>query len=79
MDELRRVAPMFAGDAADLEAAQLDEQAASQNRVEFAWTPPDGRATYHVTVERFDWLLPIAGEADAIVWVPTHAEVVALR
>jgi hypothetical protein len=32
-----------------------------------------------VTVERFGWLLPIAGDANSIVWVPTHAEVIAHR
>jgi len=30
-------------------------------------------------VERFEWLLPIAGGADSIVWVPTHAEIIAQR
>lgn len=79
MDELRRVAPAFAGDAADLEAAPMDQEAASENRAVFAWSSPDGRATYRVTVEKFDWLLPIAGEKDAIVWVPTHVEIVSHR
>src|SRR5579871_6365169 len=79
IDELRRVAPASAGDAADVEAVPMDEETATQNREVFAWTSPDGRATYRVTVERFGWLLPIAGEADSIVWVPTYAEVIAHR
>lgn len=62
MDELRRLAPTFAGDSADLEALPLDTESESAQRVVFAWTSPDGMATYHVTVERFGWLLPIAGE-----------------
>jgi len=77
VDELRRVAPVFTGDSGDLEAVPLDTESASAQRVVFAWTSPDGRATYHITVERFSWLLPIAGEAESIVWVPTHAEVIA--
>ncbi|GAC1642569.1 MAG: hypothetical protein NVS9B14_24120 [Candidatus Acidiferrum sp.] len=78
-DELRRVAPVFTGDAADLDAVPMDEEAAADNRAVFAWESPDGRATYRVTVERFEWLLPIAGAKDAIVWVPTHVEVVSHR
>ncbi len=79
MDELRRVAPMFAGEAADLEAVPMDQETASENRATFTWNSPDGRASYRVTVERFEWLLPIAGEEDAIVWVPTHVEAVSYR
>jgi hypothetical protein len=79
MDELRRVAPAFAGNSNDMEALPLDTESASENRAVFVWTSPDGKASYRVTVERFAWLLPIAGEADAIVWVPTHAEILARR
>lgn len=79
IDELRRVAPAFAGEAADLEAVPMDQEAGSENSVVFAWSSPDGRATYRVTVERFDWLLPIAGKEDAIVWVPTNVEIVSHR
>src|SRR5262249_35414650 len=77
MDELRRIAPAFAGNSGDLEALPLGTESESGQRVVFAWTSSDGRATYRITVERFEWLLPIAGEADSIVWVPTHAEVIA--
>jgi len=79
MDELRRVAPAFAGNEADVEALPLDAEPASENHAVFVWTSPDGKASYRVTVERFEWLLPIAGGADSIVWVPTHAEVIAQR
>ena len=77
MDELRRVLPAFAGNLADMEALPLDAESSSENRAVFVWTSPDGKASYRVTVERFGWLLPIAGETDAIVWVPTHAEIIA--
>src|SRR5256885_1479466 len=79
MDELRRVAPAFAGNEADVEALPLDAEPASEKRAMFVWTSPDGKASYRVTVERFEWLLPIAGEAHSIVWVPTHAEIIAQR
>ena len=79
MDELKRVAPAFAGSSSDMEVLPLDTESASENRAVFVWTSPDGRASYRVTVERFEWLMPIAGEADSIVWVPTHAESIAQR
>lgn len=78
-DELRRVSPAFAGNEADVDALPLDAEPASENRAVFVWTSPDGKASYRVTVERFEWLLKIAGDADAIVWVPTHAEIIAQR
>jgi len=79
MDELKRVAPAFAGSSSEMEGLPLDTESASENRAVFVWTSPDGRASYRVTVERFEWLMPIAGEADSIVWVPTHAESIAQR
>jgi hypothetical protein len=79
MDEMKRAAPAFAGGAADLEALPLDTDSEDAGRVVFVWSSPDGRATYRITVERFDWLLPIAGEVNSIVWVPTHAEVLTHR
>jgi hypothetical protein len=79
MDELRRVAPAFGGNSGDLEALPLDTESASAERAVFVWSSPDGRATYRVIVERFGWLLPIAGDSNAIVWVPTHAEIIAHR
>ena len=79
MDEMKRVAPAFASASSDLEALPLDEESVKAERAVFVWSSPDGRATFRVTVERFGWLLPIAGDANSIVWVPTHAEVIAHR
>jgi hypothetical protein len=79
MDEMKRVAPAFAGGATDLEALPLDAESEDVGRAVFVWSSPDGRATYRVTVERFSWLLPIAGEVKSIVWVPTRVEVMTHR
>ena len=80
VDEMKRLAPALDGASPDLDAlppdAEPDDEA---GRAVFVWSSLDGRATYRVTVERFGWLLPIAGDADSIVWVPTHAEVIAHR
>ena len=70
-EELWRLAPDFSGDGFELNVASGDFDANGGNRVTFEWAPRDGRAIYRVTVERFEWLLPIAKNTEAIVWVPT--------
>ena len=77
-EELKRIAADFAADATQLNAVDVTERAdgiGGAKRVAFEWTPLDGRATYRVTVERFEWLLPMAKDADAVVWVPTVTEI----
>jgi len=76
--ELKRIAVDFADDATELNVVDPGEGAAASDgskKVAFEWTPLDGRATYRVTVERFEWLLPIAKDANAVIWVPTITEI----
>ena len=74
-EELWRLAPEYSGGGFELDAIGAETTANDGNRVTFEWAPLDGRAVYRVTVERFDWLLPIAREAKGIVWVPTSTEI----
>lgn len=77
-EELKRIAADFTDDAWELRVMDLGEAAdgsGDAKRVAFEWTPLDGQATYRVTLERFDWLLPIAKDANAVVWVPTVTEI----
>jgi len=75
-EELKRLAADFADDAAALTAANTGESFdGGAKKLTFEWTPLDARATYRVTVARFEWLLPIAGDAEAVVWVPTATEI----
>ncbi len=74
-EELWRLAPEYSGDGFELNAISAEPIASGGNRVTFEWTPLDGRALYRVTVERFDWLLPIAKNSESIVWVPTSTEI----
>jgi hypothetical protein len=74
-EELWRLAPEYSGDGFELNASNAEPSANDGNRVTFEWAPMDGRALYRVTVERFDWLLPIARDTEAIVWVPTSTEI----
>jgi hypothetical protein len=74
-EELWRLAPDYSGDGFELNAVSADAIADGGERVVFEWTPPDGRAIFRVTVERFAWLLPIAKKTEAIVWVPTSTEI----
>jgi len=74
-EELQRIAADFAGDATELNLAEPREGEGGAKQAEFEWTPLDGRATYRVRVERFAWLLPVAKDADAVIWVPTMTEI----
>jgi hypothetical protein len=76
-EELKRIASSFPGDATELDTINLGHasEGGSAKKVAFEWTPIDGRATYRVTLERFGWLLPIAKDADGVVWVPTTIEI----
>src|ERR1700756_659249 len=74
-EELWRLAPGYSGDGLELNAISGETHAAGGDRVTFEWASMDGRAVYRVTVERFDWLLPIASDTEAIVWVPTSTEI----
>jgi hypothetical protein len=74
-EELWRLAPEYSGDGFELNAISAEPIASGGNRVTFEWAPLDGRALYRVTVERFDWLLPIAKNSESIVWVPTSTEI----
>ena len=76
-EELKRLAVDFAEGATQLNAAIGDGATGGDGakKAAFEWTPLDGRATYRVTVERFEWLLPMAKDANAVVWVPTKTEI----
>ena len=74
-EELWRLAAEYSGDGFELNAISAEPVANGGNRLTFEWAPMDGRALYRVTVERFDWLLPIAKDSESIVWVPTSTEI----
>jgi len=74
-EELWRLAPDFSGDSLEMSKMESGADPIDGSRLTFEWTPMDGRATYRVTVVRFEWLKPIAKTTDAIVWVPTSAEI----
>lgn len=73
--ELRRIAPDFAGDRLDLVSLNTSAQTKSAKQAEFSWASLDGSASYRITVQRFDWLKPLAGRASSIVWTPTRVEI----
>lgn len=74
-EELWRLAAEYSGDGFELNAISAEPVRNGGNRVTFEWAPMDGRALYRVTVERFDWLLPIAKDSESMVWVPTSTEI----
>ena len=74
-EELWRLAADYSGDGFEMNEVKADAISNGANGVTFEWAPLDGRALYRVTVQRFDWLLPIARNIESIVWVPTSIEI----
>ena len=74
--EMQRLAPEFSGYEFELPSLPLEKEADSSNRAVFSYTPIDGRTTYRITLRRYAWLLPIAGDAPSIVWVPARTEII---
>jgi hypothetical protein len=77
--EMRRIAPDFAGYQFDLASLPLEKELSGADRVVFKYTSVDGRTMYRITLRRYAWLLPIAGEQKSIVWVPARTETVSNR
>jgi len=74
--QMRRIAPDFAGYQFDLASLPLESKSQAAMRAEFTYTSLDGHKTYHITLRRYQWLMPIAGSARSIVWVPSQMEIV---
>jgi hypothetical protein len=74
-EELWRLAPEYLGDGFELNVVGAETIAHGSNRVTFEWAGMNQGVLYRVTVERFDWLLPIARATEAMVWVPTSTEI----
>ena len=74
-EELWRLAADYSGDGFEMKEVKADAISNGENQVTFEWAPLDGRTRYCVTVQRFDWLLPIAKNTESIVWVPTYIEI----
>jgi hypothetical protein len=73
-EELKRVAAEYSDEGFELDTVE-DQDLSSGNRATFEWATLDGRVLYRVTVERFEWLLPIAKNVHSMVWVPTSTEI----
>src|SRR5574340_158373 len=73
--EIQRIAPAFGVASFENVALPLEAGSARRSRQTFSWTTPDGEITYTVTVERFTWLLPLAGSENRIVWVPVQTRI----
>lgn len=74
--KMRRIAPEFAGYQYDLASLPIEMKSRAATRAEFTYTSLDGSKTYRITLRRYHWLLPLAGNARSIVWVPSRTEIV---
>jgi hypothetical protein len=77
--EMRRLAPEFAGYRFDLAGLPLEKEGQEANRMVFRYSSLDGRVTYRITLRRYEWLVPIAGNRKSIVWAPARTEILTKR
>jgi hypothetical protein len=70
---LRRIVP----DSEDFDLASLPLEVERRQKTSavYIFHSLDGNTTYRVTVRRFRWLLPVAGNLHKMIWVPEHAEI----
>jgi len=54
----------------------LELEQREQGEAVYTFHSLDGLKTYRITVRRFAWLLPTAGSAHWMIWVPEKAEIV---
>ncbi len=73
--ELRRIAPEFDGYQFDQVSLPLEAKSRAAGRAVYSYHSLDGRTAYRITLRRFSWLMPIAGDASSIVWVPARVEI----
>ncbi len=73
--ELVSQAPELQGLDPDLLTASLKAESHTVAQGVYVWTRGDGKATYRITVRKYRWLLPLAGNWDAMVWVAERTEV----
>lgn len=73
---LRRILP----DSEDFELASLplEVESSQKSSAVYIFHSLDGNTTYRVTLRRYHWLLPVAGNLQKMIWVPEHAEIVTL-
>ena len=54
----------------------LEREHRRKTTVVYTFHSLDGLTTYHITVRRYRWLLPIAGSQHKMIWVPERAEII---
>jgi hypothetical protein len=74
--EMRRIAPEFAGYQYDLASLPLEKRSQAATSAVFSYTSLDGHKTYRITLRRYAWLMPLAGDTRSIVWVPSRTEII---
>lgn len=65
-------------DSEDFELASLplEVESSQKSSAVYIFRSLDGNTTYRVTLRRYHWLLPFAGNLHKMIWVPEHAEIV---
>ena len=74
--EMQRLAPDFSGYRYDQTALPIESRSHGTVKAVYTYYSADGHTAYRITLRRYAWLRPIAGNARSIVWIPAKTEVI---
>ena len=74
--EMQRLALGFSGYRYDQTALPIESRTRGTRQAVYTYYSADGHTAYRITLRRYSWLQPIAGNARSIVWVPAKTEVI---
>ena len=71
---MRRIAEEF--DEAEPASLPLELERREKSEAVYTFHSLDGLKTFHITLRRYEWLMPTAGSMHKMIWVPEKAEIV---
>lgn len=60
----------------ELAALPVELERGRRSSAVYAYHSIDGRSAYRITLRRYRWLLPVAGSANHMIWIPERVEIV---
>ena len=73
---LQRVAPESASYGYVLASQPVEREKGAPMKAVYTFHSLDGQTTYRITLRRYRWLLPTAGTAHEMVWLPARTEII---
>jgi hypothetical protein len=75
---LQRLAPESAGYEYELASQTVDRKNGAPMKAVYTFHSLDGQTIYRITLRRHRWLLPTAGSAQEMIWLPERTEIITI-